>query len=75
MTTPDFSGLTDAELADWYDVFNKLWLVCAPELAKRRRELREAEEKSRRGWPLYENAEELEARGANVGYASEDPFA
>jgi hypothetical protein len=43
-------------------------------LARRRRALREAEERAASGWPEYRNAEELDRRDAEVGGANDDAF-
>jgi hypothetical protein len=43
-------------------------------LARRRRALREAEERAASGWPEYRNAEEFDRRDAEVGGASNDAF-
>jgi hypothetical protein len=74
MTDANFSRLTDTELRDWYAVINDLWVAIGRELAKRRHELREEEDRARRGWPEYREAEELDQRDAEVGGASGGAF-
>jgi hypothetical protein len=74
MSVPDFSGVGDAELADWHRAINPLWLAIERELASRRSALCEAVERAASGWPEYRNAEELDRRDAEVGAASADAF-
>jgi hypothetical protein len=71
---PDFSNIEDKDLAAYHAVLNVLRLGVQRELARRRRPLREGEERAARGWPEYRNAEELDRRDAEVGGASNDAF-
>jgi hypothetical protein len=69
MIAPDFSAVSDANLTDWHRAVNPMWLAIQTELAKRRRALREAQDRARRGWPEYRKAEELDRQDAEVGGA------
>jgi hypothetical protein len=69
MIAPDFSAVSDANLTDWLRAVNPMWLAIQTELAKRRRALREAQDRARRGWPEYRKAEELDRQDAEVGGA------
>jgi hypothetical protein len=74
MIAPDFSAVSDADLADWHRAINPMWLAIQTELAKRRRALREAQDRARCGWPEYRKPEELVRQDAEVGGASADAF-
>jgi hypothetical protein len=74
MSALDFMALSDTELADWHRAINPLWLEIQSELAKRRRALREAEDRAASGWPEYCNAEQQDQRDHDVGGASSDAF-